>query len=136
MTMNFVIPVDDFRIFRDEKRVQSEPGFLHFAMSNAAPGVVRLCVISKNNGVAAEIAPGETLRARSELQASALSVRVAGDVIHAADRLPQRGELTVRLGESFSHDVVHLAICRLQTLLAEIEIRDMRLLTALKDLAS
>lgn len=108
------------RIFRDGKLAGSGLGFVDVAMSDAR--VMRVCVCLSTHGVAAEISWAEISRARSEIRAGALCVRVAGEAVQLFDRVIDQGEVTARLAEELSCDVAHLEISRLGVLLAEIKI--------------
>ena len=109
------------RVFHDGLLMGSGLGSLDVAMSDT-PRIMRVCVFWDTCGVAAEISWDEISRARAEIRAGALSIRVTGEVISLADRFLARGEVRARLAESQSRDVVHLGISRLGVLLTEIEI--------------
>jgi hypothetical protein len=108
------------RIFHDGKPAGSGLGFLDVAISDARD--MRICACWSTHGVAAEISRAEIFRARSEIRAGALSVRMAGEAVQMFDRVIGQGEVTARLVEELSRDVVHLEISRLGVLLAEVKI--------------
>ena len=109
------------RIFHDGKFAGSGLGFLDVAVSDA-PRLMRVCACWSTYGVAAEISWTEISRARSEIRAGALVCSRDRRGYQLSDRVLDRGEVTARLVEELSRDVVHLEVSRRGVLLAEIKV--------------